>query len=146
MIIQYCNIEALKLDHWDQEIQCFGLIGFRHLHRKWREELRTITCIWYVWSNLCIMFRLTLKFGLHRVSRTDQRRKSRTPCTVVIVYSKISTSVFEIRPHRLYPYYRMELKLCREWIRCIYRVSIKSVCTLHLKCTRTLWTPCISQM
>ena len=26
------------------------------------------------------MFRLTLKFGLHRVSRTDQRRKSRTPC------------------------------------------------------------------
>ena len=28
------------------------------------------------------MFRLTLKFGLHRVSRTDQPRKSRTPCTV----------------------------------------------------------------
>ena len=26
------------------------------------------------------MFRLALKFGLHRVSRTDQRRKSRTPC------------------------------------------------------------------
>ena len=26
------------------------------------------------------MFRLTLKFGLRRVSRTDQRRKSRTPC------------------------------------------------------------------
>ena len=24
-----------------------------------------------------------------------------------------------------------------------YRVSIKSVCTLHLKCTRTLWTPCM---
>ena len=27
-----------------------------------------------------MMFRLTLKFGLHRVLRTDQRRKSRTPC------------------------------------------------------------------
>ena len=27
------------------------------------------------------MFRLTLKFGLHRVSRMDQRRKSSTPCT-----------------------------------------------------------------
>ena len=27
-----------------------------------------------------MMFRLTLKFGLHRFLRTDQRRKSRTPC------------------------------------------------------------------
>ena len=27
-------LEALKLDHCDQEILCFGLIGFRHLHRK----------------------------------------------------------------------------------------------------------------
>ena len=27
-----------------------------------------------------MMFPLTLKFGLHRVLRTDQRRKSRTPC------------------------------------------------------------------
>ena len=32
--VQCCNIEALKLDHCDQEIQCFGLICFRHLHRK----------------------------------------------------------------------------------------------------------------
>ena len=32
--IQYCNIEALKLDHCDQEIQCFELIGFCHLHRE----------------------------------------------------------------------------------------------------------------
>ena len=40
--MQYCNIEALKLNHCDQEIQCFGLIGFRDLHRKWREQLRTI--------------------------------------------------------------------------------------------------------
>ena len=29
-----------------------------------------------------MMFRLTLKFGLHRFLRTDQRRKSRTPCTL----------------------------------------------------------------
>ena len=34
MILQYCNIEALKLDHCDQEIQRFVPIGFRHLHRK----------------------------------------------------------------------------------------------------------------
>ena len=32
--VQYCNIEALKLDHCDQEIQCLGLIDFLHLHRK----------------------------------------------------------------------------------------------------------------
>ena len=31
-----------------------------------------------------MMFRLTLKFGLHRFLRTDQRRKSRTPCNVKV--------------------------------------------------------------
>ena len=30
-----------------------------------------------------MMFRLTLKFGLHRFLRTDQRRKSRNPCIAI---------------------------------------------------------------
>ena len=31
-------------------------------------------------DSVFMMFRLTLKFGLHRALRMDQRRKSRTPC------------------------------------------------------------------
>ena len=30
-------------------------------------------------------FRATPKFGLHRILRTDQRRKSRTPCTACLM-------------------------------------------------------------
>ena len=33
-----------------------------------------------------MMFRLTPKFGLHRVLRTDQRRKSRTACIWISVF------------------------------------------------------------
>ena len=32
-----------------------------------------------------MMFRLALKFGLHRVLKTDQRRKSRTPCSTFVL-------------------------------------------------------------
>ena len=39
-------------------------------------------------SNLFMMFRLTLKFGLHHVLKTDQRRKSWIFCNVTSLLSK----------------------------------------------------------
>ena len=86
------NIEVVKLDHCDQELQyfhtaIFGSLAFvicilNDVNNCELLRLRTsnhyVSVAWY-----SIMFRLTPKFGLHRVLRTDQRCKSRTPCICV---------------------------------------------------------------
>ena len=51
-------------------------------------------------------FRLTLKFGLHRVLRTDQRRKSRTPCTRFSCYMPMTlASLTDILLSRVHSFF-----------------------------------------
>ena len=47
-----------------------------------------------------MMFRLTLKFGLHRFLRTDQGRKSRTPCSISAKKKSLLFSIYNGVTHR----------------------------------------------
>ena len=92
------NFEAVKLDHCDQELAVvsysyFGLIGLRHLLvndvnncklLRLRTNNHNVLVAWY-----SIYVVSTLKFELHRVLRTDQRRKSKTPCSVLTIADKL---------------------------------------------------------
>ena len=92
------NIEAAKLDHCDQELQYF--------HTAILGSLAFVNCVENDVTN-CELLRLrtnnhyvlvawysiydvptTPKFGLHRVLRTDQHRKSRTPVLVFVLFSQ----------------------------------------------------------
>ena len=85
------NIEAVKLDHCDQELQYFHTAIFGSLafvicilndvnNCELLRYERAITTF-QSRGTVFMIFRLTPKFGLHRVLRKDQRRKSRTPCS-----------------------------------------------------------------
>ena len=84
------DIDAVKLDHCDQELQYFHTAIFGSLafvicilndvnNCELLRYERAITTF-QSRGTVFMMFRLTPKFGLHRVLRTDQRRESRTLC------------------------------------------------------------------
>ena len=86
------NVEAVKLDHCDQELLHFytAILGSLALVisilsnvtiANYYDYGRTIIKL-QSRGTVFMMFRLALKFGLRLVLRTDQRRKSRTPAYV----------------------------------------------------------------